>query len=402
MKAQSVVEIIGPWLPNKGDLLMLWAVADRLGSAFTLAVSSDLGLNELPPEPVLRRVKWPPERSAFASAVRSRSAVTLGRLLRNTLALSYAPRRILESLGVVAGRNISTLLDCSGFAYGDVWPTPRMERREPYYAKLKRQGTTIVLLPQALGPFNDPSMRACAISLFQHFDLMFARDSQSLEHLRDLGVGKVEMAPDITHLVDGILPENREIWSSRVCIVPNARMIDKTDRETSGRYVDFLQLSIRQVRAAGLEPFLLLHETNDMPLASQIRNGYGAPLPIIDEDARVSKGILGSCYAVIGSRFHSLVSALSQGTPAIGTSWSHKYDELFRAYGTPEWLLSPADAANSLESRLGDFLQPSLRRSLSLQLSGRAAIEKAKVEKMWRKIEGHQGLLRPGGFNRSA
>ena len=48
------------------------------------------------------------------------------------------------------------------------------------------------------------------------------------------------------------------------------------------------------------------------------------------------KGILATCTAVISSRYHALIAALSQGVPAVALGWSHKYEALLSEVGTPE------------------------------------------------------------------
>lgn len=388
-KPPRSVEILGPWLQNNGDGLNLWAVADRMAGSATLAVSSPLGLDELPERPALSWVKWKPDWEMFSTAVRSGSPASVVKLVRDGAVLALAPRSMFESRGLVPGRELTALLDCSGYAYGDVWSTHRVEERIDYYRRLKQQGSLVIMLPQAFGPFEEPAMRKCATELLGLCDLVYARDDISLGHLRKLGLGPriVGTAPDITHLLEGTVPEDPAAWRGCVCVVPNARMLDRTSPEVSERYTQFLLQTLRLVRERDLEPFLVVHEKNDLPLAEKIRDTIDFPVSIINEDALISKGILGACHAVVGSRYHALISALSQGVPTIGTSWSHKYSELFGDYGCARYLVSPADGTAEIEAKVAALLDPARRKEIARNLSEKAQVQKGKVDAMWTQIE---------------
>jgi polysaccharide pyruvyl transferase WcaK-like protein len=46
-----------------------------------------------------------------------------------------------------------------------------------------------------------------------------------------------------------------------------------------------------------------------------------------------ARSIIGRCEYLVGSRFHALVFALSQGVPCTALGWSHKYEELMSQFG---------------------------------------------------------------------
>lgn len=387
---RPVVEIIGPWLRNHGDVLNLWSVIDWLGPVADLAASSDLGLDALPRELPLRRVRWGIDRPAAGQAVRSCSPRAIARFGIETALITLAPQASLtRALRLVAGRQIEAVVDCSGYAYGDGWGIERVRRRVAHYRRVRRAGGRIIMLPQAYGPFRDPEKRTACRQLFSLCDTVCARDAASLEHLRELGP-RTEIVgpfPDITHGLEGIPPREPSVWANRVCIVPNARMLDRTADGVAGRYVDLLHLAVSSVRGRGLEPVLLLHEANDRPLAERIAARSPSDVPIIEDEARVTKGMIGASYAVIGSRYHALVGALSQAVPVLATSWSHKYDQLLDEYGCADSLL-PSDAPDTVaRERIRAFLDPERMASARRLLADRAGSQHAQVAALRRRLE---------------
>jgi colanic acid/amylovoran biosynthesis protein len=112
------------------------------------------------------------------------------------------------------------------------------------------------------------------------------------------------------------------------------------NREAAGSYLPMLNHCIAAVREFGLEPSVLIHGKHDVALAEALQKESPQPLEIIHESDPVRiKQVIGCSLLVIASRFHALVSALSQRVPAIGTSWSHKYEMLFGDYECRQFLL---------------------------------------------------------------
>ncbi|MDQ8184961.1 polysaccharide pyruvyl transferase family protein [Pelagicoccus sp. SDUM812002] len=387
--ASPAIEILGPWLLNKGDVLNLHALHQRLGERCRLAVSSNLGLPVLPASPNLLKIRWRPNLQDFSYAARKPSVKGGLSLLRRGVGLRLASTESLQRRRILDGKQLSGLIDCSGFAYGDQWPPYRMRTRARYYQNLKARGVTLVLLPQAFGPFEKPTIREAATDALRPFDRIYARDETSLQHLLtlDLEPKRIHLAPDITHLVPPEYPENPEEWSNVVCIVPNARMIDKAPKDQAEAYFELMRSAIQQAQNHGFDTRLVLHEENDRPLAEELQKGCGTPPPLYDDSALQTKGHLASSHAVIGSRYHALLSSLSQGTPAIGTSWNHKYEAMFSDYECPNLVIKPDLPPDQIREKIDTILDPSENRALRQSLQSAAKRQKEKVESMWKDVE---------------
>lgn len=304
---------------------------------------------------------------------------------------NFVPKEIRTRNNWVTETEIDVIIDASGFAFSDQWGSTKIEIMAENCVRWKRQGKKIVLLPQAFGPFNDEKVRKAFIQLIDNVDLVFARDYKSYEYISqlDLPLDRVKVAPDFTNLLKPEEPEYISELIGRPCIVPNGRMLDKTSEQASQAYLPFLETTLSYLEEKNLNPFILIHELNDIEIGEILQNRLGNKFQIVqDNNPLILKGILNNCSFTIGSRFHGLISALSQGTPAIGTGWSHKYQMLFKDYDCPNMLVSPTDASSKeyLE-KLDSLIDEQKRHVLIRKLITAGNRQKKLAKEMWAEVQ---------------
>jgi polysaccharide pyruvyl transferase WcaK-like protein len=376
-----IIEITGAGFTNKGAELMLRSAvheASTWGAGVRFAVNPSVGSYE--------------ER-AGAGLRQKLDLARLGRLqgaVRRRLPAGYR-----ERYGLVIPEDVDVVLDASGFRYSDQWGAGTSRTLALRTAREWRPGTPYVLLPQALGPFRDPGARAAFADAMTRVSLVFARDEDSYAYVREI-MGddpRLAMSPDFTALLPAVVPDDLPRWAGVPlgAIVPNARMLDKTGGDVGARYGEFLRACVAEVRRAGLQPVVLLHsrEAGDGALARELAAGAGGEVPVVEHpDPRVLKGYLGACELVVSSRFHALVSGLSQNVPCVATGWSHKYQRLFHEYGCPEFLVDlsrPLDEALEPVRRL---LRPEERARVRGVLEPANARVRAQIRAMWDTVRG--------------
>lgn len=361
---------VGPH--NKGAELMLLAILDQLrrrlpearpvispaGSPYSWR--AELGLHQLLDREQSGRMGWLRER-LFHEGYRAR-------------------------FGMVTPEEIDVVLDASGYAFGDTWQPEHVEHAASQFERYRKLGARIVLLSQAFGPFSKPRVRTASTRLLNAADLVFARDPESLMHCMDIAPDhtSIHRAPDFTNLIDGILPDSWTPDPRHVALVPNSQMLRQTTSETARNYVPAFAAAARTIGAAGYHPFILVHEGNDPDLAAEIASASGVQCPVVHEQGALAiKGILGRCAFTLGSRFHGLVSALSQGVPSIGTTWSHKYRYLFEDFQIPEYLVPLHGGHAELLRRVGEFFEPGHREEIASKIKLRNETLRQDAERQW-------------------
>lgn len=367
-----VIELRGVEFVNKGAQLMLHAILTKVKEEIADAIFvMDKG-SRTPPKKLREHNIYIKLNSHWYSK--------LGKCV---------PKPVRRRLGFVLDKEVNVVLDGSGFAFGDQWGANYAERRlGAKIIKWKEQGKKIILLPQAFGPFSEPALREVANKILFHSDLVFAREQQSYEYLKGTSkTNNFRLAPDFTNLVKGRVPADFDADKHRVAIVPNYKMIDKNDGKSEA-YFNFLLMSVRTVSDSGLNPYFLIHEgKGDLEIAEKVNAALDNPLAIItNEDPVMVKGIIASAYFIICSRFHGIVSALSQGVPCIATSWSHKYEMLLREYDYEEGLIKELDNNQQTAEIIRRLADPAVNGAISRKLLLFSKIQKERSLKMWKTV----------------
>lgn len=311
---------------NKGAELMTAAIIQKVKQFYP---HGNIGINP--------NTNWSREKSAFYGLLKVQK-LSKGKKYSNAY----------RQLGFLNQSDINVVLDAGGFQFGDQWINLYSKERnialENYYRSLKEQNASIIFLPQAFGPFSFPlSIDRISIA-HQYADLIYAREPVSYEHLVNLfpDSAKIKLSPDFTQLCKpklfwtGLIPDKIGI-----IIIPNKKMITHVDSTISGLYIDFMTKICQYLIDRGEKIFLLNHESiGDLDIINQINAKLSQPSTVIsDLNALEIKALIGKMKLVVSSRFHGVVSGLSQGIPTFTTSWSHKYETLLSDYGVPDNLL---------------------------------------------------------------
>lgn len=301
--------------------------------------------------------------------------------------VKYFPARFKQSFGIIGCEEVDCVLDASGFAFGDHWGVMRSNRLLNRMTKQKRAKQTLILLPQAFGSFSKNKVRQSCEKLFARAQLICARDATSKSMIEPLVPKKlVRQYPDFTALVRPKENDSLILPEQFVAICPNIKMLNTPDEGAA--YLKSLNHCVKSLQEKGIKIIYVLHEStaDRRVLALLDRNDYN--ITIIDHpDPRVLKWVLGKSLFVIGSRFHALVSALSQNIPCLGMGWSHKYEELFSDFDHSQNLHDVNQELKPLEILLSSLLSPDGNQEMRKNLARKNEELKKVIMHMWQEID---------------
>ncbi len=251
------------------------------------------------------------------------------------------------------------LIDISGFAYGDSWGTYAFRDIVPLIEYCAQNDKSVFFLPQAWGSFNKPKVRDALRQLLSYEKAyVYSRDESSchyLEQALEQPQGSIPVTPDIVFGFQGGTPEQGEhILRSMGCrlsrpiigLAPNMQVYKRVPGSGMGN--KYLQVLVNLVDYCHTHYDVdVVLQSNQIALsqdsqddrylcnliAISIANPERCFMTIESLTAEATKALIGRFDYLIGSRFHSLVFAFSQGIPGMAVSWSHKYRELFSLFG---------------------------------------------------------------------
>ena len=282
-------------------------------------------------------------------------------------------------------------IDGSGFAFGDQWrlTDTRINLWRYRLKPLKDKGCKVVFLPQALGPAEKPGSKKAFAMLSECASIIMPREQVSYNYVKESGVvemSKVRMFTDFASRVEGTFPKDYEHLKNGICVIPNMKMISQ-GKISYGDYISLLTAIIEKARKSGHPVYLLNHEgIKDEKLCYRCRESLGGNIDVVTGiNALEVKGLIASAYAVITSRFHGLASALNSCVPSLATSWSHKYEELFRDYGITDSVL-PLDNLNKALEKVDRLLDTHNNAEIRTKLNGSVPQIKAQTREMWKVV----------------
>ena len=306
--------------------------------------------------------------------------------LKTLLRVLHIPFRFLPH-NISVGR-IDYYLDGSGFKYSDKLNVSLkyVKFLEEELCTYSEKKTKIVYLPQAFGPFEKENTREAINVLNRYCSILIPREKISYNYLKDSGLvdmGKVKVFTDFTSLVEGHFPPNYEHLKNGVCIIPNMRMIDHGTISFDD-YIKLIIAFIKEGKSSGHPVYLLNHEGHkDEELCYRCQSAIAENVEVVTRlNALEVKGLIASAFLVVTSRFHGLASALNSCVPSLATSWSHKYDELYKDYKLAGYVLPINDIDASLhkfKSLIDNNENLRIRNHLLKQVPN----IKAQTKEMW-------------------
>jgi polysaccharide pyruvyl transferase WcaK-like protein len=247
--------------------------------------------------------------------------------------------------------NIWGILFCKGL--GNVTFKRRIREGIHFlFGKLFRK--LVVKYTADIGPFDSGLKKYIGKFYLQHcVDLILARNDTTKKRLRKLGVSTPTVfCPDTAFLLESCETPLSERLSHEILSHPligfsvshqavkqssdpnlylssMARLADYIINRINAKIVlipnEFSENSLNDDLFIAQEIWKRMLEQNNVIILSENYNAWEM------------NGIIGKCDALIGSRYHSIALALSQGIPVLAVGWHSKYPEILGLFGQEKY-----------------------------------------------------------------
>lgn len=304
-------------------ILVLWAEesSPNLGVAVLARGSHDL----------LRRA-FPHADFTFANYGARPPQVPWGRprsLLRERLFARYGMQEFFRGFDIVWDTR-------SGDSFADIYGVGRHLTMSMVHEMARQAGVTAMMAPQTIGPFTTRRGRLLATRTLKRSSLVIARDPHSALVATQLGREPELTTADLVFAIDQPSPGPRR----DVLLNVSGLLWHENPHVSAAGYRRVVRETLERLRTEGREVALLAHvldtpnPDNDVPAVRALAEEAGGDLEIIVPTGldSVREAIAGA-NALIGSRMHACLNALSVGVPAIPLAYSRKFAPLLQSVG---------------------------------------------------------------------
>lgn len=258
------------------------------------------------------------------------------------------------------------VMDISGYAVGKKWGPLRSCRTAMKAALAKKYHAHCIFLPQSFGPFDfklEPGELRKAHTLLQKWlsaaDVLYAREESGEQMLNELGLTNVKVAQDIVLQNKGYdvqkiykkIPgmQQADIKENSVALIPNKHV-------TSGLTNDVFCLwdaAIEKLLERGFNIYLMMHDNSDLGVIRAVKERHKEEERVIlvenDFSCIEYNELIKKFQFIVASRYHSIVHAYRNATPAIVLGWADKYAALLEAVGQSNYNLDLRREVKALE-----------------------------------------------------
>ncbi|PBC77879.1 colanic acid/amylovoran biosynthesis protein [Streptomyces sp. TLI_235] len=200
----------------------------------------------------------------------------------------------------------------------------------------QRAGVPVVFAPQSFGPFPARLQRRLVRRALRRSPLVLAREALSAAILEECGLP----ADRIGRAVDSgfaYAPEAQPDWRARLDTDPGQPLVGLTARRwlepaAQDGYERALAEVVDRIQAAGHRVVLIPQVStgylgdDDILVERRIAAHCTTPPLQLDErvDYRELRSLYGECSLLVGTRFHSVIFALTSGVPCVAIGYEHK------------------------------------------------------------------------------
>lgn len=244
-------------------------------------------------------------------------------------------------------RNADYILDIGqGDSFADIYGKVRFDLINKIHREASKFHKPYCLLPQTIGPFKDPAIKAQAVKAIAGADMVMARDKQSYDYV----INNVPQQKNVKEYIDVafFLPYKQMTFDKNFIHVglnisallwhggytQDNQFGLKGDYQKAVRGIIDYFLSLPNVKLH-LIPHVVgseRHIENDYAVSFNLQQESGnpnlilSPLFLSPVDA---KSYISGMDFFMGARMHSTIAAFSSGVPVVPMAYSRKFNGLF-------------------------------------------------------------------------